>query len=333
VATNGTSVFIVPNAEGQPGAPVVFASLPDRQAQGLAFSATTCTLYVSTTSGVYAFPYSDAQLSGTPKDPIAKVRIGRIAPGTDGDVHTSTSVAVAHGRLFAGVGSSCNACAEADPTRATVQEMDLSGAGMTTRATRFRNAIALVENPATGTLWAGGAGQDALSLGHPYEFFDALGARAGLSDYGWPACEENQHAYTAGADCSKTVAPLVEFPAYSTAIGAAFYPTSPTGAHAFPDAYRGGAFVGLHGSWHTNADGTVYSPPRVAFVAMNGDTPKVPVNWTDPSAQWTEFVGGCESADHKSYIARPTGITVGTEGSLFVADDQAQMVYRIRPAP
>ncbi len=63
---------------------------------------------------------------------------------------------------------------EVDPTRATVQRTALDGSGMATYATRFRNAIALAVNPATGTVWAGGAGQDTLPPGHPYEFIDAL---------------------------------------------------------------------------------------------------------------------------------------------------------------
>jgi len=29
-----------------------------------------------------------------------------------------------------------------------------------------------------------------------------------------------------------------------------FYPTAPAGAAAFPAAYRGDAFVALHGSWN-----------------------------------------------------------------------------------
>jgi glucose/arabinose dehydrogenase len=64
---------------------------------------------------------------------------------------------------------------------------------------------------------------------------------------------------------------------------------------------------------------------------MTGDTPKTPVNWSDPSAQWTEFLGGCQSSDGKARIARPTGIAVGPSGTLFVGDDLEGLVYRIRP--
>jgi glucose/arabinose dehydrogenase len=326
VATQGTTLWLVPNAEaaGSPGTPVAFANMPDWPAQGITFEPSSCVIYVGTQSAIYAIAYSDALQSAAPGDAIAHVRTG----GVSG--HFTTSVTLAGGQLYASVGSSCNACIETDPTRATVQVMAPTGANMTTRATRIRNAIALTTNPATGTVWAGVAGQDTLPAGHPYEFFDAVTLHPGIADYGWPDCEENHQAYTAGADCTSTVAPLVELPAYSTLIGAAFYPLSPSGSYAFPAAYRGGVFIAAHGSWHQS--GTTYvAPPRVAFVPMNGDAPRTAVDWNDPTAQWTDFVSGFQLADGATRVARPTGVAVGAAGSLFVSDDQNGFVYRIRP--
>jgi len=336
VSTNAASAYLIPNADAaiEPGAPVVFTTPGETPAQGIAFDAASCTVYLSSEHDIYAMAYRDGQQTAASGDPIATVRNGGVSPHRppgDTDEHKSTSVAVAGGALYAGVGSSCNACVESDPTRATVQVMDLSGAHMTTRATRFRNAIALVENPATGTLWAGGAGQDDLAGKHPFEFFDPVSTHAGVADYGWPDCEENHVAYTAGASCDATVAPLVELPAYATIIGAAFYPVNPSGPHAFPASYRGGLFLTAHGSWHMNPDGTNVAAPQVVFVPMNGDSPATPVDWTDPTHQWTPFVSGFQAADGMTRLARPTGIAVGPLGSLFVADDQNGYVFRIRP--
>jgi glucose/arabinose dehydrogenase len=337
VATNALSVYIVPSVEDTPGAAALFATLPSGEsaAQGITFDASSCTIYVATTSHIYAMAYTDGQMKATPGTAIASVRTGMISPyrpSGDTDNHTTTSLGFAGGKLYAGVGSSCNACVEVDPTRASVQVMDPTGANMAVRATRFRNAIALATNPATGTIWAGGAGQDDLAEGHPYEFFDAVGLHSGVADYGWPDCEENHTEYqdAGAAGCTNTVAPLVEMPAYSTIIGAAFYPASPSGTFAFPQSYRGGLFLTAHGSWHMNGD-TYYSPPRIAFVAMNGDAPTTAVDWSDPTKQWTEFVGGYQSTNSTMRIGRPTGIAVGSEGSLFVSDDQNNAVYRIRP--
>jgi glucose/arabinose dehydrogenase len=334
VATGDKSIYLVPNADVNdvsPGAPVVFTTIDDAPVQGVAFDSSSCTVYASSQSGIYAMKYADGQRSASAGAPIAKVRTGPISPNRpagDTDNHDSTSVAVAGGKVYAGVGSSCNACVEADPTRASVQQMNEDGSHLTTRATRFRNAIALTENPATGTLWAGGAGQDKLGGSHPFEYFDAVSLHSGVADYGWPDCEENHIAYTDGADCSSTVVPQIELPAYSTIIGATFYPGAAR-QQSFPVSYRGGLFLAAHGSWHKSG-GKFVSEPQVVFVAMNGDVPKTPVNWADPTKQWTQFVGGFQLADGKTRIARPAGLAVGVMGSLFIADDQNGYVYRVR---
>jgi glucose/arabinose dehydrogenase len=336
VATNAPSVYLVSDAEasGAAGAPVVFAQLPET-AQGIAYVPSICTILVGTIHAVYAIPYTDGQVHATVGAAIAQVRGGPPGSTVDTDNHQTTGVAFAGGKVFAGVGSSCNACVEIDPTRATIQEMDLTGANMTARAKRFRNPIALATNPATGTLWAGGAGQDDLPTGHPYEFFDAVTAHDGVADYGWPFCEENQHAYSADASCAATIAPRIELPAYSTIIAAAFYPASPspTAAYAFPPAYRGGLFLTTHGSWHTDAENHFLAPPRVLFVPMQGDAPATPVDWSDPTKQWSEFLGGFQPPDGGARIGRVTGIAVGVQGSLFVLDDTENAVFRIRPSP
>ncbi len=207
--------------------------------------------------------------------------------------------------------------------------MGLDGSGMTTQAKRLRNAIAVAVDPSTGTVWAGGAGQDDLPQGHPYEFIDAVSSRAAPADYGWPDCEENHVAYTPGANCSAVVMPAIEFPAYSTLIGAAFYPAAQTGSYAFPAAWRGGLFVGMHGSWHTSG-GVPIDPPHVAFVRFSGAAPATAVNWSNPAAQWNDFLTGFQTGSG-SRVARVTGVAVGPQGSLFVADDQNGWILRVRP--
>jgi glucose/arabinose dehydrogenase len=133
-----------------------------------------------------------------------------------------------------------------------------------------------------------------------------------------------------GSSCARTVEPLVELPAYSTIIGATFYPAHQAGPYAFPQRYRGGLFAAVHGSWHTNGSGCSAAPARVVFVAMNGDRPARPVDWSDPTTQWTDFVTGFQTGC-TARAGRPTGIAVGPTGSLFIGDDEAGLVYRVRP--
>ncbi|HEY6233576.1 MAG TPA: hypothetical protein VIW69_00560, partial [Candidatus Elarobacter sp.] len=329
VGTLGATVAIIPNAEsaGAAGTPATFATVGDGPAQGVAYGAGS--VFVATQHGVYRIAYASGAQSGTAVK-IASVRTGSVAPNSDGDVHTTSSVAVSGSTLYVGVGSSCNACAETDPTRATVQRMGIDGSTVTAQAVRWRNAIALATDPSSGVVWAGGAGQDSLAQGHPYEFMDPVSTRSAPADYGWPDCEENHVAHKAGANCANVVVPALEFPAYSTIIGAAFYPPSQSGAYAFPAAWKGGMFAGIHGSWHT-ANGVPVDAPHVAFVPFNGGSPARAVNWNDPTAQWNDFFTGFQHADG-SRIGRPTGVAVGAQGSLFVADDQNGVIYRIRPA-
>jgi glucose/arabinose dehydrogenase len=60
------------------------------------------------------------------------------------------------------------------------------------------------------------------------------------------------------------------------------------------------------------------------------------MDWNDPTAQWAPFMwnfvrGSMWMPFINNYIGRPTGIAVGSRGSLFVADDSNGVIYRIRP--
>jgi glucose/arabinose dehydrogenase len=317
VGTSADAVYLVPDAEKNAGEPRRFASVADGPVAGVFLDGDT--LYVGTQHGVYRVPYraGDREARTAPQK-IASVRTG------GGGGHSTTTVALANGVLYASVGSSCNACEESDPTRATIQAMTPDGKNMHARAVDIRNAIALAVQPGTNDVWAGVAGRDDLEHGHPYEIFDDVSAHAGTPDYGWMKCYDD-HKPIGGASCANVVLPKVVFPAYITPIGAAFYPPNASGPYAFPAAYRGGAFVALHGSWHIPL-----VAPRVAFVPFRGAEPARAVDWSNPDAQWTQFVGGCQSADG-TRSCRPTGVAVASDGSLFVSEDNGGGIYRIRP--
>jgi glucose/arabinose dehydrogenase len=333
VGTHGTTVKIISNADAPDavGPVTTFATFPeDYGAQGVALG--NGFIYAATQKTIWRMPYKDGQKTGTPVN-ISSVRTGPIAPHSDGDVHRSTSVIVSDQTLYAGVGSSCNSCEEVDPTRATIQMMALDGSNMKLKAHRWRNVIALAVDPKTKAVWAGGAGQDSLPAGHPFEFMDPVSLRSTPADYGWPVCEENRVPYSPGANCSQVVVPALEFPAYSTIIAATFYPLETTGLpYGFPKTWLGGLFVSMHGSWHHNASNVPWDPPLVAFVPFDSETrmPKSPVNWNNPYSQWSEFVTGFQDAQGNR-IGRCSGLAIGSNGSLFLADDGMGNIYRIRP--
>ncbi|MBV9439945.1 MAG: hypothetical protein JOZ24_08155, partial [Candidatus Eremiobacteraeota bacterium] len=129
VGTESSSVYLVPDAQGTPGAPQVFATFEDRPVAGVFFDGAT--LYVGGQFGVYRLPYRAGQRTASGKpEKIATVRPSGVASD-----HVTTTVAASKGALYASVGSSCNACdPELDATRATIQEMTLDGKQMHARA-------------------------------------------------------------------------------------------------------------------------------------------------------------------------------------------------------
>jgi glucose/arabinose dehydrogenase len=388
---SNNQVYIIPNADGPSfaGTPAVFATLTDgtcgdtrslkENAQGIAFapSGSGGTIFVGMECAVFAIPYTTGDKTARPATKIVAVRQGSIVNfATDGDVHHTTSVAVSGSNLYIGVGSSCNACTETDPTRAVVLRTNFSGGSMVTIAKRFRNPLALAVS-SSGAVWAGGAGQDCAvtsvvtapatppptcaamdsdygvgtaDTGHPFEFIDPVTKRYAsngnsTADYFWPYCEENKWPVFPGS-CSSMFTRLVQTPAYNTLESAVFYPaysgTPP--AYAFPSAYQGGLFLSLHGSWHETTGGIFVAPPRIVYIPMNGDTPVSPQTWGpagqpggDPFSTWgtkggnpVAFLDGYQDPSSGLRVGRPTGLAVGPNGSMFIADDGSGAIYRIR---
>ncbi len=320
VGTNGNAVHVVPNAQGVPGPARVFTQVDDRPVAGVTIHGDT--MYLGAQFGVYALPYR----AGDESPRSAPRKIATLRPSGVSRDHVTATVAVSGETLYASVGSSCNNCQpDLDATRATIQAMHLDGTQMAAKAEHIRNAIALTVDPQTGALWTGVAGQDELEHGHPYEIVDDVSAHTGRVDYGWPNCVEDRKPADGSHDCSKVAVPRIALPAYETPVGMTFYPSGTGGRYDFGPHYQGGVFVALHGSWHSPP-----VPPRVVFIPMHGDEPATPVDWSDPTKQWHEFVGGYQAPDG-TRVGRPTGVAVGTDGSLFVADDDSGNIYRIRP--
>lgn len=85
----------------------------------------------------------------------------------------------------------------------------------------------------------------------------------------------------------------------------------------FPERYRGGAFIGQHGSWN-RADLSGY---KVLFVPFVGGRPSGPAE---------DFLSGFVAEQSKSEVyGRPCGITELPDGSILVADDAADTVWRV----
>ena len=90
---------------------------------------------------------------------------------------------------------------------------------------------------------------------------------------------------------------------------------------AFPAAWRGDAFVSLHGSWNSG-NPTGYKVVRVHFT--NGK----PENGYENFA--TGFWNGMSNSGEPAKVwGRPVGLAVARDGSLLIADDTANLVWRV----
>ena len=89
-----------------------------------------------------------------------------------------------------------------------------------------------------------------------------------------------------------------------------------TPATNLPSAYRGGAFIGEHGSW----DRSPLSGYEVSYVRFVDGRPTGPVE---------PVVTGFYSADEESLYGAPVGLAQGADGALLIADDVGNAVWAV----
>ncbi len=293
---------------------------------------------------------------------------GQLAPAEEAEVivrglrarggHAAKPVEITpDGTLFVNIGSPSNSCQEQDrragspgrdpceelETNAGIWRFDAETPGQTqadgTRfATGMRNTVALHYNPGDGELYAAIHGRDQLaqnwgelytaeeSAELPAEEF--VRVREG-DDYGWPYCyydhvqEKKVLAPEYGGDgdevgrCAGMDDPLVAFPGH-------WGPNDLTVYHGqqFPARYEDGAFIAFHGSWNRaplpqEGANVVFLPRTDGGFAAEG---------------WEVFAEGRENwAETREH--RPTGLAVGPDGSLYIADDAGGRIWRVIHRP
>ncbi|MDE2486540.1 MAG: sorbosone dehydrogenase family protein, partial [Alphaproteobacteria bacterium] len=135
---------------------------------------------------------------------------------------------------------------------------------------------------------------------------------------GWPYSYWGQHVDTRVKPqrpdlVAKAIKPDYGLGAHTASLGLVFYR-----GDAFPPQYRGGAFVGQHGSWNRKP----LNGYRVVFVPFADGKPQVPAQ---------VFLTGFLNAQ-KQIQGRPVGVAVDQRGGLLVVDDVGGVVWRVAPA-
>jgi glucose/arabinose dehydrogenase len=87
----------------------------------------------------------------------------------------------------------------------------------------------------------------------------------------------------------------------------------------FPQAYRGGAFLAMHGGEAASDGQAGYD---IVFVPFSGNKAGTPVIFADGFA-------GPGGKNGKTAVYRPVGVAVGPDGALYVCDSNKGRVWRI----
>ena len=272
--------------------------------------------YVANTGEVLRFDYQPGQLQlqGTGTE------ITQLTPGGYNQHWTRNIVtSPQNDRLYVSVGSKSNVDPEELP-RASVQIMDLDGSNRSTYASGLRNPVGLDFHPVTGELYATVNERDLLGDNLVPDYFTQV-KRGGF--YGWPYAylspelldprrmQGNKSEQPELA--AKTITPDVLFQAHSAALGVQFYDKQ-----QFPEQYRNGAFVAFRGSWNRDR-GTGY---KIVYVPFGEDN--------KPLGYYEDFLTGfLVDPDIPSTFARPVGLQVLPDGSLLLAEDGNNRIYRI----
>src|SRR6185436_19871424 len=204
------------------------------------------------------------------------------------------------------VGSMSNNNAGEDCRRAAILEFNPDGSGFRVFASGIRNPVGLTLQPGTDTIWTAMNERD--NLGDDLVPDYATSVKDG-GFYGWPYSYigSNYDPRYVGAFpelVQRAIVPDVLIPAHSAALGITFY----TGTQ-FPQRYRNGLFVALHGSWNrSTAQGY-----KVIFVPFANNKPSGPIE---------DFLTGfVVDPAAVSKWGRPVGVTMTADGALLVSDD------------
>jgi glucose/arabinose dehydrogenase len=272
-------------------------------------------LYVANTDGIVRYPYNTGDTSiSAPATTLTPL------PGGPIDHHwTKSLVASADGSsLYVGVGSNSNITEngmEAEKNRAAILQVERATGRWRIFASGLRNPNGLSFEPQTGTLWAVINERDELG---PDLVPDYLTSVKDGGFYGWPYSYFGQHVDPRVKPerpdlVAKAIVPDYALSSHVAPLGLAFYT-----ADNLPEAYRGGAFVGEHGSWNRST----LNGYKVVFVPFKDGRP-------NGTAQ--DIVTGFLNSDNQAR-GRPVGLAVDKSGALLIADDVGNTVWRVTSA-
>jgi glucose/arabinose dehydrogenase len=313
-AKGGNRITLLRDADGD-GTPEVRSVLLEHINSPFGVALIGQDLYVAATDALLRYPYREGDTRIT--DLGTKVTD---LPGGPVDHHWTKALAASPDgtRLYVGVGSNSNITEhglEAERGRAEVWEIDRATGAHRTYASGMRNPTGLDVEPQTGRLWAIVNERDEIGPNLVPDYLTSV--REGAF-YGWPYSYWGQHVDPRVQPprpdlVASAVKPDYGLSSHVAPLGLAFSRTDRLG----PD-FRGGAFVGEHGSW----DRQDLNGYKVVYVPFADGR---------PAAKARDVVTGFLDGENRAR-GRPVGVAVDPRGALLVADDLGNTVWRVTPA-
>ncbi len=270
-------------------------------------------LFVANADSLVAVPFEPGATTGS-----AKPRLVTRLPADRNHHWTKSLVASPDGRwLFVGVGSNSNIGENGmaiEKDRAAIWQIDPRTGAARVFAGGLRNPVGIAFNPWSGALWTAVNERDEIGSDLVPDYITSV--RDG-GFYGWPYSYFGRHVDVRVKPQRPDLVARATVPDY--ALGphvAALGLTFSTGQGLGPGFARG-AFVGEHGSWNR-------SPPsgyKVVFVPFSG---------AQPSGMPVDILSGFISGGKA--FGRPVGVAIARDGSLLVADDVGNTVWRVSAA-
>jgi glucose/arabinose dehydrogenase len=269
------------------------------------------TFYVGNTDGLVSFPYSASanRITG-PGRTLAQFKPGghwtrNVMPSQDGK------------KLYIGVGSSSNIGdngMEEEEGRAAIFEFDVATGSIRTFAGGLRNAVGMAWEPTTGALWTVVNERDGLGDETPPDYLTSV--RDG-GFYGWPYCYWGQTVDDRVpqdlAAVASAITPDYALGGHTASLGLCWLPAGTL--PGFPD----GMAIGQHGSWNRST----LSGYKVVFIPFENGLPSGPPR---------DILSGFLAPDEKVSYGRPVGVSIGPDGSVLVADDVGDVIWRVTGA-
>lgn len=272
-------------------------------------------LYVGNTDGIYRYPYVPGQTEITDKGE----KIVDLTPGGYNNHWTRNIISSPDStKFYISTGSGSNDGEhgmESEIRRACILEINPDGSGEKVFAYGLRNPIGTAFEPLTKKLFCVVNERDNLGDDLVPDYLTEV-KEGGF--YGWPYSyfgpNEDPRWKNKIPDglLEKTLVPDVSMGAHVSCLGLAFY-----SKNLFPKKYKGGAFVAEHGSWNRSR----FSGYKIAFIPFKNGK---------PSGNPEDFLTGFLADENKNEVyGRPVGLIVMPDGSLLVADDAANTIWRV----